>query len=300
MARIYFPETLLNNDGPDSHPSIIRFRAFDRQNDNANVEILLPVPIALNNSYAVQFDDLESGLLSKSIQETVGAAQNFSSDIGLGTFVNEFGDAAGAIGIGAGAALLGNFDAARRIGGFSFNKSGQLTINRPSNRSYNFRFEFIPKNRSEAKTVQTIIEMFKYAMHPPVPDASENFVYLNPARFLIDFLYNPGQSENTKIFSSYFSFLTGFEVNQHNAGAPSYYENGVPTNRSISLSFQELSPLNRQNIQALEPVSDSSGLDAANSFRGTRSLENIAEDITVQAGSNPGTQINNIRNNSEG
>ena len=166
------------------------------------------------------------------------------------------------------AALASQSDILRRAGGFSFNKAGQLTINRPSNRSFSFRFSLVPNDAKEANDIQKIIEVFKYAMHPPVPSGAKEFVYLNPSRFLIDFLYNPGAQKNKKLFNSYFCFLTGLEVNQHEAGSPSYFAEGYPEQRSIALTFQELSPLNRQNIKDLEP-SDT----GVSSFDGEKSLD---------------------------
>jgi len=265
-TQLIFPETLLSSDRGEQNPSIIRFKIYDKNNTSADAEILLPVPIALTNAYSIQFDDLEAGLLAKSIQETISS---FSKDQSL---FDAFAESTEQNAAGALTALGAQFDTARRFSGFSFNKSGQLTINKPSNRSFSFRFNLVPKNENEAKTIQKIMDVLKYSMYPPVPSSGENFVYLNPARFTIDFLYNPGQKQNNKLFSSYFCFLTTMDIDQHAAGAPSYYADGYPQNRAFSLSFQEISPLNRQNLQDLEPPGDSGagGGGAANIIQGTR------------------------------
>lgn len=274
---ITFPKTLMGNNA--GHPSIIRFRVYDNtptKVGSPSAIIRLPVPLALSNNYAIQFDDLESGLLGKSL-ETLGGnpklAEQMNSllaggGVDVGKVASGLGESLAQIAQGSLGALAAQSDTLRRLGGFSFNKAGQLTINKPNNRSYNFRFSLVPNDREEANTIQKIIEVFKYAMHPPVPSGAQKFVYLNPARFLIDFLYNPGAKKNQKIFNSYFCFLTGFEVNHHEAGSPAYFEEGYPEQRSISLNFQEVSPLNRQNIKALEPTD--TGLEG---FDGEKNLD---------------------------
>ena len=255
-------------------PNIIRFRTYATGSDvsNPTATIILPVPLALSNSYAVQFDDLESGVLNKLLNE---AAKDDN-------FLKILGDAA----TNFGEEIVSRLEAVRRTGGTNINKNNQLTINRPSNRSFSFRFSLVPNNDKEAENIQDIIDIFKYAMHPPTEDTQGGFgVFYSPARFLIDFFYSPNNmttgtpgKQNQKIFSSYFCFLTSLEVNQHDAGSPAYHKDGVPQNRAISLSFTELSPLSRSNIQKLEP---NTNLDqvfkGANKFDG---IENVDLNVT--------------------
>lgn len=258
------------------YPSKIRFRIYDNllNEGQETTKIILPVPLALANNYSVGYDDIETGLLGRIFQKTLGGV---AEDVLRGNLPTTPGGlagiAAGGIAeaatssVAAGTAVLLDSDLGRGLRGkfgVSVNRAGQLTVNKPNNRNFSFRFEFVPKNRDESRTIEEIIKTFKVAMHPPTVGndgrdgfaGQAGFFYANPAKMKIDFLFQNESERNTKLFSTWYCFLTNMEVNYHNAGAPSYLEAGYQTNKSISLSFTEITPLNRANLENVEIGAD--------------------------------------------
>lgn len=272
MKELNFPSDIKTNQ---EYPSKIRFRIFDGADladDQAKFKIILPVPIALNNGYSVQFDDMEVGLIQRAFQSTavdiaVNAAKNPGQSLATSTVDAALDGTSNVLKAGAAAALgdstlgLGQF--LRGPFGYNVNKAGTLAVNKPSNRNFSFRFEFVPNDEKEAEEIERIIEAFKLSMHP-VTESSDSgaiggaagFFYFNPSKFKIDFLFEDKDEVNKNIFSTWFCFLTGMEVNYHNSGAPSYTTGGYQSNKAITLSFTEISPLNRGNIKKFEGHTD--------------------------------------------
>lgn len=260
MANLKFP---LDIDSSTEYPSKIRFRLYESDQNNPTDEIILPVPVALTNNYSVNYDDIDANIISRITGEVLAdAASNPARTL---TSQTEAGLSAlwktGKTALEAGAATLLDqepFQFLRRDFGFSINKASQLTINKPQNRNFSFRFEFAPKNEKESKAVENIIQTFKVAMHPSTSrnggGAGAGYFYFNPATMRVDFL--TGNQKNDYTFTTWYCFLSGMEVNYHNAGAPSYFADGQQTNKSLNLNLTEITPLSRAKIKELETSSN--------------------------------------------
>ena len=301
MSTLKFPSYISQS------PSLIRFKFYD--NSKATVSsrptrtVILPAPLALSNNYNVSFDDLEAGLLERTIVgaadevgDFVTVAQNPNSDLldlsaaAAGGFVDVLANTTGNI--------LGGLKSVRRILGSNVNKKNELVINKPQNRSFNLRFQLVPTNKGEAETIQEIIKVFKIAMHPPTNESNGKssgasaksaggIFFMNPARVKIDFLFQDIQDTtsnyttenvNRKIFTTSFCFIQNLDVNYHNAGAPSYFGDGQPGNMAFSVQLQEAKPNSREMIAKLEygdNAVDSNGNVAG--FGANRTIQNEVE-----------------------
>ena len=286
-TKIYFPETLqeiVESKGSIAVgveiPVVIRIRAFrpdkDYQTDEPIYEIFLPVPTALNNSYAVEFENLEVGVLGEILS---GLADSFGKfgDPDKG-FIGELGDAAAAAGnsvVAAGARLLdsvGALSIPKREFGFSFNKFSEMSVGKPTNRTFSFSFDLAPSSKSEATVAENLVKLFKLGMQPTTegtlntaiaqggaslgaPDSTFQPIYRNPMKYVIDFNFK-GESGYNKLFKTAPCFITSFNVNYHRAGAPSYLVDGQPTMMSIDLSMTEIFPLNRDSLAKIEGIDE--------------------------------------------
>ena len=276
MLKHTFPEDLLSQS-----PMVIRFRIYDKvttPESSPDIMILLPAPLALSNQYSVSFDDLEAGLLEKTFEEFSEGVNNVMNTnsageatvAALGSFadgvVNTVGNVIGGAGI------------VRRALGSNINKKNEMVINKPNNRSFNLRFQLVPKKKEESKTIQDIIQAFKLAMHPPTNKAlgqqngsngspaedsgAGGIFFLNPARVKVDFLFNndiqqgngslSDANKTNKLFSTSFCFIQSLDVNYHNAGAPSYFGDGQPGNMSFNIQMQEIRPNSREMISRID------------------------------------------------
>ena len=286
-TKIYFPETLqgiVESKGSIpvgvEIPVVIRIRAFrpdkNYQEDEPIYEIFLPVPTALNNSYAVEFENLEVGVLGEILAGLISSASKFG-DPNKG-FGEELGDAAAAAGetvIKAGARLLdsvGALSIPKREFGFSFNKFSEMSVGKPTNRTFSFSFDLAPSSKSEATVAENVVKLFKLGMQPTTEGATDKSIsqgqgalgapnttfqpiYRNPMKYVIDFNFK-GESGYNKLFKTAPCFITSFNVNYHRAGAPSYLVDGQPTMMSIDLSMTEIFPLNRDSLAEIEGMDE--------------------------------------------
>jgi hypothetical protein len=275
--KLIFPSDLLTQS-----PSIVRFKLFKSSDPETPVHtILLPVPLALNSAYNVSFDDLEAGLIEKTVTGGVNAA-NEAFDALNGGINLENSAKAGAVLASAAADVafnvVGGSQILRRALGSSVNKRNELVINQPTNRQFSLRFQLVPSNEEESTSIQKIIQVFKIAMHPPTNKAlgkdsfrAGGIFFLNPAQVKIDFLFNRKEDSltedniNRKIFSTNFCFIESLDVNYHEAGAPAYFNDGQPGNMSFSITLKEIRPNSREMIQRIDYGQDTNiGFDLFN------------------------------------
>lgn len=113
-------------------------------------------------------------------------------------------------------------------------------------RSFQFDYMFFPRNSDEAKNVMRIIQEFKYHMHPEFKDPGE-FLYIYPSEFDISY-YQNGQ-ENPNLHRHTSCVLTEMNVNYTPNGQFNTFEDGMPTQINITLSFRELSLLTKDKIK---------------------------------------------------
>ena len=132
-------------------------------------------------------------------------------------------------------------------------------------RTFEFNFNFRPKNETEAKAMLTICKLFRFHSHPEI-NASKAF-YLVPSEFQISYLdvrqpsplgditsnQSPGGGyamENHWINKMGRCALTNVTVDYHPNGVSTTFENGIPTAIDLNLSFTEMEPISRNHIEA--------------------------------------------------
>lgn len=113
-------------------------------------------------------------------------------------------------------------------------------------RSFQFEYQFFPRNSAEAKNVLNIVHEFKYHMHPEFKD-SNNFIYIYPSEF--DIFYYSGGKENTSIHKHTSCVLTEMNINYTPNGQFTTFADGMPTQINIQLSFRELALLTKDKIK---------------------------------------------------
>ena len=113
-------------------------------------------------------------------------------------------------------------------------------------RTFTLDYKFFPRNPAEAQNVLNIIREFKIHMHPEYKD-SNNFVFIFPSEFDI-FYYNNGK-ENLNLHRHTSCVLTDLNINYTPNGMFNAFENGMPTQIDISMSFKELAILTKKQIE---------------------------------------------------
>ena len=113
-------------------------------------------------------------------------------------------------------------------------------------RTFSFEYNFFPRNPAEAQNIRNIIKMFKLHMHPEYKD-SNGFLFIYPSEFDI-FYYNNGK-ENLNLHRHTSCVLTEMNVNYTPNSSFTSFENGMPTQINVSLTFKELSILTKKEME---------------------------------------------------
>jgi hypothetical protein len=114
-------------------------------------------------------------------------------------------------------------------------------------RTFQFDYQFFPRDEDEAKNVMNIIEQFKYHMHPEFKD-SNNYLYIYPSEFDITY-YAADNKENKYLHRHTSCVLTEMNINYTPNGQFTTFANGMPTQINITLSFRELGLLTKDMIK---------------------------------------------------
>lgn len=112
-------------------------------------------------------------------------------------------------------------------------------------RTFTFTYQFFPRSEQEAQNVRNIIKEFKYHMHPEFKDAY-NFIYLYPSEF--DIYYYQNGRENLNIHRHTSCVLTDLSINYAPQGTFTTFDDGMPTQINVTLTFKELALLTKDHI----------------------------------------------------
>lgn len=113
-------------------------------------------------------------------------------------------------------------------------------------RTFNFEYQFFPRTPAEARNVREIIHQFKLHMHPEYKD-NNNFLFIYPSEFDIAY-YNNGR-ENLNLHRHTSCVLTEMNVNYTPNGMFNSFDNGMPTQINVQLTFKELAILTKKQIE---------------------------------------------------
>jgi hypothetical protein len=112
-------------------------------------------------------------------------------------------------------------------------------------RSFSFSYQFWPRSAEESANVMNIIRQFKYHMHPEYKDAG-HFLWVYPSEF--DIKYYTNGSENLNIHRHTSCVLTDMSVSYTPQGVYTSFEDGMPTQINLTLTFKELAQLSKETI----------------------------------------------------
>ena len=112
-------------------------------------------------------------------------------------------------------------------------------------RTFTFEYQFYPRDEFEAANILNIIYEFKYHMHPEFK-SELNYVWIYPSEF--DIIYYTGGKENLNLHKHTSCVLTDMQVNYTPNGNFSVFDNGMPTQINLSMSFKELQLASKETI----------------------------------------------------
>jgi hypothetical protein len=132
----------------------------------------------------------------------------------------------------------------------------EMIYKSPGFRSFQFDFTFYPRDEKEALEVQRIIERFRFHQAPELAQETQGFL-IPPSEFEIKFYYGGKQNPNIPQITT--CILTNIDTNYAPNGWSAYEvpgENnpaigrtGMPTSISLSLQFQEVTYLTKNDFK---------------------------------------------------
>jgi hypothetical protein len=216
-----------------------------RSQKRLKTAIALHIPNQLQVRYGMQWTEEDTGALAMA-----GAAAQQGIEITKALQnKNNNSDVTG-----VGAAIISNLAlskapngaASGALLGLAANPKKEQLFKGVDFRSFQFEYQFFPRNEEESKNVMNIIKEFKYHMHPEFKD-SNNFVYIYPSEF--DIFYYQGGSENLNLHRHTSCVLTEMNVNYTPNGNFTTFNNGMPTQITVQLTFRELALLTKDKVK---------------------------------------------------
>lgn len=130
--------------------------------------------------------------------------------------------------------------------GLTANPKKEVIFQGVNFRTFTLDYRFFPSSEQEMKTIDHIIRLLKFHMHPEYITSSQ-WTFLYPSEFDITFFTTDGQ-ENIWVSKIGTSVLQNVSVNYTPDGLWSNHRHGAPTGINLTLNFQELSILTKKDI----------------------------------------------------
>jgi hypothetical protein len=207
--------------------------------------IALHVPNQLQIRYGMQWGEQDTGTLAMGAA-AIGQGQEVAKALMGKSNNKDVGGLAGAIATNL-ALSKGPFAGANSAAtGLAPNPKKEQVFGGVDFRTFQVEYQFFPRSSDEARNVQRIIKQFKYHMHPEFKD-SNNFVYIYPSEF--DIFYYQGGKENLNIHRHTSCVLTELSINYTPNGSFTTFDDGMPTQINVQMSFRELALLTKDKIE---------------------------------------------------
>ena len=232
-----------------------QYRNEDGKLINSLGSIILPIPqdISDTNSTGWGQDSLNIGAayaigatndmitndnFFKGIVDASGDIVDLAKDGGTQNAVNSAFGAAAANLFGANTSAAGLL---ARSSGQILNPNTELLFNGVKLRSFNFTFNLAPRSDDEARVIQQIVRTFKLNMAPTTGAGLKGLFLKSPNVFQLQ--YMKGAQPHPYLNKFVVAALTNMQVNYTGSGTYMTYRDGMPVHMTMTLSFQELSPI---------------------------------------------------------
>ena len=136
------------------------------------------------------------------------------------------------------------------------NPHTQMLFKSPALRQFSFSFKMMPRSLAEAKQIVEIVKFFRVAAYPELSNGIsagtgkgtiDMATFKFPDIFQIKYLNLKTGKENPNMTKIVDCYLTSVTVT-YNPNAPVFFDNGMPSEIDLQLTFQESKALNRGMI----------------------------------------------------
>ena len=216
--------------------------SFSRQQKRLSTAIALHVPNQLSIRYGTNWGEEDTSTFAMAAT----AGERIFKAITGAVKIDQLSGPAKTIAAAIALDKVPGKDAIQAATGLAPNPRKEQLFKNVDFRTFQFNYEFYPRDSKEAQNVLNIIYQFKLHMHPEFKDSS-NFLYIYPSEF--DIVYYQGTQENMKLHRHTSCVLTEMTVNYAPQGQFATFEDGMPTQINVTLNFRELAILTKEKIQ---------------------------------------------------
>ena len=221
--------------------------------------IALYLPANVVDTTSANYEDTPTGILGVGLTDVIGAGKAFNEKdfekfgkIGGQAFSNFAQEVLKNIGGAFVEALTGTEGAvplANKVFGRAENPFVEVFFNSMNVRSFQYNFNFAPRNEDETMEIQQIIQLFRFHMAPELQERNSRYLTL-PSEFDIHYMYkaNDGNSYENDYYNRIGTcILENVSTNYTPNGVKSFAD-GAPTQITMSLTFRETEVLTKAKI----------------------------------------------------
>lgn len=199
----------------------------------------LYLPQSMQTQFSANYEETQISTLLKPFmqQGASGAAAIQSMNAGTSQVMgNAAGMVGGALGVaGAEAAVDISLNRAQ-------NNHMEVMFKGMGFRTFTFEFKFFPRNAGEANDLKSIIDSFKYHMHPAFKEGTGEAYFTPPSKYSINVSAGSLYGGYTE------AVLTDVTVNYAGAGVAAVHSDQNPAEIDLSLSFKETKYLTKESL----------------------------------------------------
>ena len=222
--------------------------------------VALYMPPNIQDNTSATYDDMATGLIGFG----AGKGMNFiqamqkddfdaAGDILADAGVTVAGEAFRRSGMAIAEALTGTeggIQTVNRVFGRADNPFLEVFFNSMNMRSFTYNFNLAPRNEEETMEIQRIIQLFRFHMAPEMQETNGRYLTL-PSEFDIHYMMVTKDGEGRE--NDYFNriatcVLTDVATNYTPGEKLRTFEDGAPTQITLSLTFKETEMLTKEKI----------------------------------------------------
>lgn len=251
-----------------NHQNVIKFEAIGRMKKSSVLDfrvakfasqslgsVTLYMPANLTVADTLSYDNADTGAGGE-LMKAGGSAGSFGEAAGTlkdqSKGIMQTATASAVASVSQSKGMLGGAAAQATIErGEVVNPHTQMLFKAPALRQFQFNFKMMPRSRKEAEDCVSIVRFFRVCAYPELATPSTGTESVNMSTFLFPDLfkitYMTNGRENKHLIKIMESYLTSVTVN-YNATSPSFFDDGMPSEIDLALTFQESKAINRNLI----------------------------------------------------
>ena len=222
--------------------------------------VALYMPPSIQDNTSATYDDMATGLLGFGAAQGVGfvramqsndldAASEFFTQAGVDFAAEGFRRASLELAESL-TGTEGGIQTVNRIFGQADNPFLEVFFNTMQMRSFTYNFILAPRNEDETREIQRIIQLFRFHMAPEMQESNGRYLTL-PSEFDIHYMMVTKDGEGVE--NDYFNriatcVLTDVATNYTPGEKLRTFEDGAPTQITLSLTFKETEMLTKEKI----------------------------------------------------